>query len=77
MALRLLPASALSFLQAHIRFKPTLSQQQKSTEQEDTVVDGNFIVRYDVNRTLSGGSIQVRGLWARAGQPGNPSISRT
>lgn len=59
MALLLLPTSALLFFQAHIRFKPTLSQQQKSPEQEDTVVDGNFIVRYDVNRTLSGGSIQV------------------
>ncbi|XP_054451026.1 inter-alpha-trypsin inhibitor heavy chain H4 isoform X2 [Pteronotus mesoamericanus] len=44
---------------AHIRFKPTLSQQQKSSEQQDTVVDGDFIVRYDVNRTLSGGSIQI------------------
>ncbi|CAK6435502.1 unnamed protein product [Pipistrellus nathusii] len=44
---------------AHIRFKPTLSQQQKSAEQEDTVVDGDFIVRYDVNRTLSGGSLQI------------------
>nr|XP_019579846.1 PREDICTED: inter-alpha-trypsin inhibitor heavy chain H4 isoform X2 [Rhinolophus sinicus] len=56
-------ASALTTSQnetkAHIRFKPTLSQQQKSPEQEDTVVDGNFIVRYDVNRTLSGGSIQI------------------
>ncbi|KAF6099590.1 inter-alpha-trypsin inhibitor heavy chain 4 [Phyllostomus discolor] len=44
---------------AHIRFKPTISQQQKSAEQQDTVVDGSFIVRYDVNRTLSGGSIQI------------------
>lgn len=51
-----------SFLQAHIRFKPMLSQQQKSAGQQDTVVDGDFIVRYDVNRTLSGGSIQVCGL---------------
>ncbi|XP_005870352.1 PREDICTED: inter-alpha-trypsin inhibitor heavy chain H4-like [Myotis brandtii] len=51
---------------AHIRFKPTLSQQQKSAEQQDTVVDGDFIIRYDVNRTLSGGSIQVRGLPGRA-----------
>ncbi|XP_025771748.1 inter-alpha-trypsin inhibitor heavy chain H4 [Puma concolor] len=42
---------------AHIRFKPTLSQQ-KSPGQEDTVLNGNFIIRYDVNRTLSGGSIQ-------------------
>ncbi|XP_058423714.1 inter-alpha-trypsin inhibitor heavy chain H4 [Diceros bicornis minor] len=44
---------------AHIRFKPTLSQQQKSPEQQDTVLDGTFIVRYDVNRTVSGGSIQI------------------
>lgn len=59
----LLPSTlAVSFLQAHIRFKPTVSQQQKSVEQQDTVVDGSFIVRYDVNRTLSGGSIQVSGL---------------
>uniref|UniRef100_A0A8D1VGB0 Inter-alpha-trypsin inhibitor heavy chain 4 n=1 Tax=Sus scrofa TaxID=9823 RepID=A0A8D1VGB0_PIG len=44
---------------AHIRFKPTLSQQQKSPEQQETVLDGNFIVRYDVNRTVTGGSIQI------------------
>ncbi|XP_006876120.1 PREDICTED: inter-alpha-trypsin inhibitor heavy chain H4 [Chrysochloris asiatica] len=44
---------------AHIQFKPSLSQQQKSPEQQDTVLDGSFIVRYDVNRTLSGGSIQI------------------
>nr|KAF6310587.1 inter-alpha-trypsin inhibitor heavy chain 4 [Myotis myotis] len=46
-------------LTAHIRFKPTLSQQQKPAGQQDTVVDGDFIIRYDVNRTLSGGSIQI------------------
>uniref|UniRef100_A0A8C2UWW8 Inter-alpha-trypsin inhibitor heavy chain 4 n=1 Tax=Chinchilla lanigera TaxID=34839 RepID=A0A8C2UWW8_CHILA len=44
---------------AHIQFKPTFSQQQKSPGQQDTVLDGNFIVRYDVNRTESGGSIQI------------------
>ncbi|XP_006169363.1 inter-alpha-trypsin inhibitor heavy chain H4 [Tupaia chinensis] len=44
---------------AHIRFKPTLAQQQKSPEKQDTVLDGSFIVRYDVNRTDSGGSIQI------------------
>ncbi|XP_054550606.1 inter-alpha-trypsin inhibitor heavy chain H4 isoform X2 [Talpa occidentalis] len=44
---------------AHIQFKPTLSQQQKSPEEQETVLDGNFIVRYDVDRTLSGGSIQI------------------
>ncbi|XP_030895669.1 inter-alpha-trypsin inhibitor heavy chain H4 isoform X9 [Leptonychotes weddellii] len=43
---------------AHIQFKPTLSQQM-SPGQQDTVLDGNFIVRYDVHRTVSGGSIQI------------------
>lgn len=62
MAFLLLPTSVWSFLQAHILFKPTLSQQQKSSEQKETVINGDFIVRYDVNRTLSGGSIQVCGL---------------
>lgn len=77
MASLLLPTSARSFLQAHIRFKPTLSQQRKSPEQQDTVLNGNFIVRYDVNRTVSGGSIQVRGLQARAEQLGNPSTLKS
>ncbi|XP_012382983.1 inter-alpha-trypsin inhibitor heavy chain H4 isoform X2 [Dasypus novemcinctus] len=44
---------------AHIRFKPSLTQQQKSPEQQDTALDGSLIIRYDVNRTLSGGSIHI------------------
>ncbi|CAO2638179.1 Inter alpha-trypsin inhibitor, heavy chain 4 [Lemmus lemmus] len=44
---------------AHIRFKPTLSQQQSSQNDQDTILDGNFIVRYDVDRSVSGGSIQI------------------
>ncbi|XP_054339865.1 inter-alpha-trypsin inhibitor heavy chain H4 isoform X2 [Pongo pygmaeus] len=44
---------------AHIRFKPTLSQQQKYPEQQETVLDGNLIIRYDVDRAISGGSIQI------------------
>ncbi|XP_035131694.3 inter-alpha-trypsin inhibitor heavy chain H4 isoform X5 [Callithrix jacchus] len=44
---------------AHIRFKPTLSQQQKSPEQQETVLDGDLIIRYDVDRADSGGSIQI------------------
>ncbi|KAK2091282.1 Inter-alpha-trypsin inhibitor heavy chain H4 [Saguinus oedipus] len=47
------------FLQAHIRFKPTLSQQQKSPEEQETVLDGDLIIRYDVDRANSGGSIQI------------------
>ncbi|KAL1780797.1 inter-alpha-trypsin inhibitor heavy chain H4 [Sigmodon hispidus] len=44
---------------AHIRFKPTLSQQQKSQNEQDTILDGDFIVRYDVDRSVSGESIQI------------------
>ncbi|XP_062057064.1 inter-alpha-trypsin inhibitor heavy chain H4 isoform X2 [Lepus europaeus] len=44
---------------AHIRFKPTLSQQQQAAGQPDTALNGSFIIRYDVNRTLSAGSIQI------------------
>ncbi|XP_017392471.1 inter-alpha-trypsin inhibitor heavy chain H4 isoform X1 [Cebus imitator] len=44
---------------AHIQFKPTLSQQQKSPEQQETVLDGDLIIRYDVDRADSGGSIQI------------------
>lgn len=57
------PWSFLS-LQAHIQFRPTLSQQQQS----GGLLNGNFIIRYDVIHTPSGGSIQVCGLQAGEGQ---------
>uniref|UniRef100_F6TPD8 Inter-alpha-trypsin inhibitor heavy chain 4 n=1 Tax=Monodelphis domestica TaxID=13616 RepID=F6TPD8_MONDO len=44
---------------AHIVFKPSLSQQQKEPGKEDTTVDGNFIVRYDVDRVTDAGDIQI------------------
>ncbi|XP_072137006.1 inter-alpha-trypsin inhibitor heavy chain H3-like [Mobula birostris] len=44
---------------AHVSFKPTLEQQRKCPDCQDTVLDGNFIIRYDVNRDLSAGSIQI------------------
>uniref|UniRef100_A0A2K6TNT5 Inter-alpha-trypsin inhibitor heavy chain 4 n=1 Tax=Saimiri boliviensis boliviensis TaxID=39432 RepID=A0A2K6TNT5_SAIBB len=44
---------------AHIQLKPTLSQQQKSPEQQETALDGYLIIRYDVDRADSGGSIQI------------------
>ncbi|XP_069328149.1 inter-alpha-trypsin inhibitor heavy chain H4 [Eulemur rufifrons] len=44
---------------AHILFKPALSQKQKTPKLQDTVLDGSLIIRYDVNRTHSGGSIQI------------------
>ncbi|XP_043842758.1 inter-alpha-trypsin inhibitor heavy chain H4-like [Dromiciops gliroides] len=44
---------------AHIVFKPSVAQQQKEPGKVDTIVDGTFIVRYDVNRTSAIGDIQI------------------
>uniref|UniRef100_A0A4X2L4Y4 Inter-alpha-trypsin inhibitor heavy chain 4 n=1 Tax=Vombatus ursinus TaxID=29139 RepID=A0A4X2L4Y4_VOMUR len=44
---------------AHIVFKPSLAQQQKEPGKLDTILDGNFIVHYDVNRTAVAGDIQI------------------
>ncbi|XP_072505874.1 inter-alpha-trypsin inhibitor heavy chain H4-like isoform X2 [Notamacropus eugenii] len=45
---------------AHIAFEPSLAQQQKEPGKLDTVLDGNFIVRYDVDRTAAAGDIQLQ-----------------
>ncbi|XP_053890824.1 inter-alpha-trypsin inhibitor heavy chain H4-like isoform X5 [Malaclemys terrapin pileata] len=44
---------------AHILFKPTIVQQKKSPELEETLLDGDFIIRYDVKRSVSAGDIQI------------------
>ncbi|XP_032066686.1 inter-alpha-trypsin inhibitor heavy chain H4-like isoform X3 [Thamnophis elegans] len=44
---------------AHILFKPTLSQQRKNPESEQTLLDGDFIIRYDVKRNVDVGDIQI------------------
>ncbi|XP_068951491.1 inter-alpha-trypsin inhibitor heavy chain H4-like [Petaurus breviceps papuanus] len=44
---------------AHIVFRPSLAQQQKEPGTLDTILDGNFIVRYDVNRPTAAGDIQI------------------
>ncbi|XP_051840861.1 inter-alpha-trypsin inhibitor heavy chain H4-like [Antechinus flavipes] len=44
---------------AHIVFKPSLAQQQEEPGKPDTILDGNFIVRYDVDRTSAAGDIQI------------------
>ncbi|XP_030426330.1 inter-alpha-trypsin inhibitor heavy chain H4 [Gopherus evgoodei] len=44
---------------AHILFKPTIVQQKKSPELEETLLDGDFIIRYDVKRGVSAGDIQI------------------
>ncbi|KAM9132701.1 inter-alpha-trypsin inhibitor heavy chain H4-like [Pangshura tecta] len=44
---------------AHILFKPTIGQQKKSPELEETLLDGEFIIHYDVKRSVSAGDIQI------------------
>lgn len=47
-------------LQAHIVFKPTLDQQKKNSELDETLLNGDFVVRYDVKREATAGDIQVK-----------------
>ncbi|XP_026580566.1 inter-alpha-trypsin inhibitor heavy chain H4-like [Pseudonaja textilis] len=44
---------------AHISFKPTLSQQRKTPDSEQTLLDGDFLIRYDVKRNVAVGDIQI------------------
>lgn len=45
--------------QAHISFSPTLEQQKKCPGCEGTIIDGDFIIKYDVMRGESLGEVQV------------------
>lgn len=47
-------------LQAHISFKPTLDQQKKNSEPDETLLNGDFVVCYDVKREATAGDIQVK-----------------
>uniref|UniRef100_A0A8C5WLA4 Inter-alpha-trypsin inhibitor heavy chain 3 n=1 Tax=Leptobrachium leishanense TaxID=445787 RepID=A0A8C5WLA4_9ANUR len=44
---------------AHITFKPSLDQQRKCPSCTETLLDGNFAIKYDVNRDNSAGNIQI------------------
>ncbi|KAM9362203.1 LOW QUALITY PROTEIN: inter-alpha-trypsin inhibitor heavy chain H3-like [Symphorus nematophorus] len=44
---------------AHISFSPTLEQQRKCPECEGTIIDGDFIIKYDVEREEIHGEIQI------------------
>uniref|UniRef100_A0A671VDM6 Inter-alpha-trypsin inhibitor heavy chain H3 n=1 Tax=Sparus aurata TaxID=8175 RepID=A0A671VDM6_SPAAU len=44
---------------AHISFSPTLEQQRKCPGCEGTIIDGDFIIKYDVKREKSLGEIQI------------------
>lgn len=53
-------------LQAYVVFKPTLKQQRKCPSCMETLLDGDFVVKYDVNRETSAGNLQVT---SRSGWP--------
>ncbi|NXH20147.1 ITIH4 inhibitor, partial [Bucco capensis] len=44
---------------AHILFKPTVDQQKVNPEHDETLLDGDFVVRYDVKRAATAGDIQI------------------
>ncbi|KAJ6651720.1 hypothetical protein lerEdw1_020682 [Lerista edwardsae] len=43
---------------AHISFKPTITQQRKDPKLEETLLDGDFLIRYDVKRSVTADDIQ-------------------
>ncbi|XP_070708538.1 inter-alpha-trypsin inhibitor heavy chain H3-like [Pempheris klunzingeri] len=44
---------------AHISFSPTLEQQRKCPVCEGTIIDGDFVIKYDVKREKSLGEVQI------------------
>ncbi|XP_034068136.1 inter-alpha-trypsin inhibitor heavy chain H3-like [Gymnodraco acuticeps] len=44
---------------AHISFSPTLDQQRKCPECEGTIIEGDFIIKYDVKRKKGLGEVQI------------------
>ncbi|NXI56817.1 ITIH4 inhibitor, partial [Chloroceryle aenea] len=44
---------------AHILFKPTVDQQKVNPELYETLLNGDFVVRYDVKRAATAGDIQI------------------
>ncbi|XP_070814508.1 inter-alpha-trypsin inhibitor heavy chain H3-like [Chaetodon trifascialis] len=49
----------VSNTKAHISFSPTLEQQRKCQSCEGTIIDGDFIIKYDVKREDSLGDVQI------------------
>ncbi|XP_059185015.1 inter-alpha-trypsin inhibitor heavy chain H3-like [Centropristis striata] len=44
---------------AHISFSPTLEQQRKCPGCEGNIIDGDFIIKYDVKRAKDLGAVQI------------------
>uniref|UniRef100_A0A4W2HLF1 Inter-alpha-trypsin inhibitor heavy chain 2 n=1 Tax=Bos indicus x Bos taurus TaxID=30522 RepID=A0A4W2HLF1_BOBOX len=57
--LHLKPGRLAKHLEAHIAFKPTVAQQRKCLNCSETMVDGELVVMYDVNREEKVGELEV------------------
>ncbi|XP_029288608.1 inter-alpha-trypsin inhibitor heavy chain H3-like isoform X4 [Cottoperca gobio] len=44
---------------AHISFSPTMEEQRKCSDCDGTIIDGDFVITYDVNRAKSLWDIQI------------------
>ncbi|XP_078517773.1 inter-alpha-trypsin inhibitor heavy chain H4-like isoform X2 [Lissotriton helveticus] len=49
----------VSETKAHILFKPTIDQQRKKDGLEETLLDGDLMINYDVKRGTSAGDVQI------------------
>ncbi|XP_043934858.1 inter-alpha-trypsin inhibitor heavy chain H3-like isoform X2 [Protopterus annectens] len=43
----------------HVRFKPTFDQQRSCPDCQQTILDGDFLITYDVERVHSAGELQI------------------
>ncbi|NWW84093.1 ITIH4 inhibitor, partial [Rhynochetos jubatus] len=44
---------------AHILFKPSVDQQKVNPDRDETLLNGDFVVRYDVKRGATAGDLQI------------------
>uniref|UniRef100_A0AAV2M5Z1 Uncharacterized protein n=1 Tax=Knipowitschia caucasica TaxID=637954 RepID=A0AAV2M5Z1_KNICA len=56
---RVKPQQLVQEFKAHISFTPTLEQQRTCPGCEGSIIDGDFIIKYDVKREKSLGEIQI------------------
>uniref|UniRef100_A0A8C3QB05 Inter-alpha-trypsin inhibitor heavy chain H3 n=1 Tax=Geospiza parvula TaxID=87175 RepID=A0A8C3QB05_GEOPR len=74
--LRVTSKEGFSF-QGHISFKPTLDQQRRCPSCSESVLDGDFTVRYDVKRTTPDNLQIVNGYFVHFFAPTNlPKLSK-
>ncbi|KAJ8355293.1 hypothetical protein AAFF_G00073680 [Aldrovandia affinis] len=57
--LLLLLEKTVTDTKAHVSFSPTLDQQRTCPDCDGTLIDGDFFIKYDVNREKGIGSIQI------------------